>query len=212
MNDIESAVPGDTGETPSFGEDSASGQLPAVRRSRLPFVVAAVVLAALLVGGGLWWRSFTRSPAYSLGQLAKAVDNKDWDGVQKYVDIEALVNQVVDTALAQSIQDDDTGFGALAAGFAQSLKPSLVQQAKEAFREGVEQDGGSSEGAPFAGYFSAKKVKSVTYIGDEALVTVEVPDDGGEDFELKLKMKRVDDFWRVVGIENIMDLPAGGDS
>lgn len=197
----------------SVDQPTAVEQAPQVvqprKKSRLPQAIVLGVVVLALLGGVFWYVNFTRSPEYSLGQLASAVENKDWDGVEKYVDIEALIGQVVDAATSKALEEDDSGFGALAAGLAQSMKPALVQQVKDSLKEGVEQGPSDEDGAPggaLAGVFIAKKVKSVTYIGDEALVTVEVPD-GDSTYELKLKMKRVDNFWRVVGIENILDLP-----
>ena len=51
--------------------------------------------------------------------------------------------------------------------------------------------------------FITRQVKSVTYAGDEALATVEVPLKTGAPLELKLRMKRVGDHWRVVAVDNV---------
>lgn len=202
MSGIENTqvAPGSTG-------DSVQPAVHPVRRKPWIFVAIALsMVVIMLVGAGIWWRNYTTSPGYSLGQLAKSVENKDWDGVQKYVDIEAVVGQVIDVAVSKAVEEDDSGFGAFAAGFAQSMKPGLVQQAKDELRKSIEDGSVSSKGdESLRSYFSAEKVKSVTRIGDEALVTVEVPD-GDKTLDLKLKMKRVDDFWRIIAIENIEDL------
>jgi len=174
--------------------------------------VAALLVAALLLivaAGGLAWVNYTRSPAYSLVMLAGAVQNKDWDGVQKYVDVEAVVGQAVDAAIAKTPGGETGGLGALGVELAPSMKPALVQQAKDALRAAVEQGAvGSGEiQGVLVSVLVARQVKSVTYSGDEALVTVEVPRKSGAPFELRLTMKRVDDSWRVVAVENILDLP-----
>lgn len=184
----------------------------AARRPRKGRTVAIVVALALLlaaVGGGVAWVSYTRSPGHSLALLTQAAQGKDWDGVQKYVDVDSVVSQAVDAAVARNLGDDTVGLGALAAGLTQAMKPTLVQQAKDSLRKSVEQGKvPATGGQPGAAYiFAAKQVKSVTYIGDMALVTVDVPQKSGPPFALRLKMKRVDDFWRVTAIENILDLP-----
>jgi len=185
-----------------------SGASP-TKRSRLPLLIAVVVAVAVLAGAGLWWRSFTRSPGYSLGQLAKAVQEKDWDGVQKYVDIDEVVDQLMGVAMSQALEEDDSGFGALGAALFESMKPALAKEVKDSFQEAIENGVSDGDSAPssLAGFLAADKVKSITYIGDEALVTVEIPGDGDKSVDLRLRMKRVDDFWRVVAIENIEDLP-----
>jgi hypothetical protein len=180
------------------------------KRSRTALVVALILLLALVLGAGIWWLNYTRSPTYSLGQLAQAVQDRDWVGVQKYVDVQAVVGQAVDAAVSKSLNGDTSGIGSLATGLAQSAKPTLVQQATELLRKSVETRATSSgDGVgSLVGFFAANQVKSVTYVSDgEALVTVAVPY-SGQVFDLRLRMKRTGDHWRVTGIENILDLPA----
>jgi hypothetical protein len=179
-------------------------------RSRTLLIIVALILVALLVGAGLWWLNYTRSPAYSLGQLAQAVQDRDWVGVQKYVDVQAVVGQAVDAAVSKSLSGDTSGIGSLVTGLTQSAKPALVQQATELLRTSVETRAASSgDGVgSLVGFFAANQVTSVTYLSDgEAIVTVAVPY-SGRVFDLRLRMKRTGDHWRVTGIENILDLPA----
>lgn len=117
------------------------------RRSPLILAVAAVLVVAIVGGAAWWWVSFTRSPAYSLGRLAAAVQQNNWDGVQKYVDVDSVIGQAVDAAVSKSLEKDTSGLGALVAGLAQSMKPALIQQAKEGFKKSIEQDSTSSSGA-----------------------------------------------------------------
>jgi Protein of unknown function (DUF2939) len=180
-------------------------------KSRTPLIIAALVLIALLVGAGLWWLDYTRSPAYSIGQLAQAVQDRDWNGVQKYVDIDAVVGQVVDAAVGKSTEGGTSGLEPLLQQLAGSAKPALVQRAKDALRQAIE-SGGSWSGyglGSLVGVCAANQVKSVDYIGDEALVAVAVPY-GGKVFDVRLRMKRVDDHWRVTAIENVLDLSVLG--
>lgn len=193
------------------GADAAATRPSRPEKSKTSLIVAVVVLVAILAGAGLWWLDYTRSPAYSLGQLAQAAQDRDWVGVQKYVDIEAVVGQVVDVDVSRSVKGDTSGLGSLVTGLAQSAKPALVEQAKETLRQSIEASAATAGGAAgsLAGFFIANQVKSVTYVGDEALVTVAVPY-SGKVFDVRLKMKRVDDHWRVTGIENVLDLPVLG--
>lgn len=204
----------DTGDTPvsempSPANGPTSPPVTAAKKKRGGCaLVVALILLLVAVGGGLAWVNYTRSPTYSLGMLANAARNKDWDGVQKYVDVDAVVSQAVDAAVGQRLTSDTSGFGGLVAGLAQSMKPALIQQAKAAFKKSIESGQVSVGGlGGVASIFAGQRVKSVTFIGEEALVTVEVPQDAVAPFNLKLKMKRVDDFWRVTAVENILELP-----
>jgi hypothetical protein len=181
------------------------------RRSRAALIVTLALIAILLlagIGAAVWWIDFTHSPAYSIGQLAEAVQRRDWDGVQKYVDIDSVVRHAVDAAVSKAVKQDTTGLGALAAGIVKSTKADLVAQAKLTLRQGVEQGQSTlaTDSISSVGFFAINQVKSVTYVGDEALVTVEVPLARGKPLELKLRMKRVGDHWRVIAIDNILDL------
>ena len=49
----------------------------------------------LLAAGGAYW--FYTSPSYSLMRLAKAWDARDLDGVKRFVDIEAIIDNAMDS-------------------------------------------------------------------------------------------------------------------
>jgi len=170
------------------------------------------MLGALLAAGvaaGVWWLEFTRSPAYSVGQLADAVRQGDWNGVQRYVDVDSVVGQAVDAAVGRSAGQDPSGLGGVVAGLAESAKPALVRQAKESLRLSVERGGTSptQRSAAFSSYVAAVQVASVRYVGDEALVTLAVPGGAGKVLDLKLRMRRAGDHWRVTRIDDVLDLP-----
>lgn len=201
MNQVHSATSQPTSEEP--GGQPAASPPP---RSNLPLLIVLVVVIALIAGAGLWWRNFTTSPSYSLGQLAKAVQDKDWDGVQKYVDTDAIIDQAMDVLASQAPEEVDSGWGVSGAALLDAWKPAL----KDSIRKAIEEGGGGSLGSSsLTSILAADRVKSVTYIGDEALVTIEVPRRGGKSMDLKLRMTRFDDFWRITAIENIDDLPIG---
>ena len=67
--------------------------------------------------------------------MSKAVSDHDWDAFQKYVDVDAVVTKVVDDTMAASLKKDTSGLGALAAGMAQSLRPSIIAAVKEAIHQ-----------------------------------------------------------------------------
>ena len=194
-------------EEPARGAppEAARGTAGRARRSRAPLIVTLVMLGALLAAGvaaGVWWLEFTRSPAYSVGQIADAVRQGDWNGVQRYVDVASVVGQAVDAAVGRSA-------GGVVAGLAESAKPALVRQAKESLRLSVERGGTSptQRSAAFSSYVAAVQVASVRYVGDEALVTLAVPGGAGKVLDLKLRMRRAGDHWRVTRIDDVLDLP-----
>lgn len=189
--------------------------------SRIALIVVAVA-AVVLIGGvvaAFAWSNYTRSPQYSLKMLGKAVGDHDWDGFQRYVDVDAIANQAFDAAMSQStketLEKDDSGFGALGAalaqGIVQSLKPAFVEQVRTAIKTAItSEDDANTDGV---GALPAR-VRTSTQVtvqreGDTAMVSLKSKDTTQA---LELRMKRVDDHWKVVAIVNIVELVGGAPS
>ncbi|MRR10919.1 hypothetical protein EG835_00135 [bacterium] len=127
--------------------------------------------------------------------------------MQKYVDCDAVVSELVDTGITGTFGEDDSWLGASAAKLAESAKPALARTVKGALRTGIEMGPDrAGDAAELAGLFAVRSVKSVSYAGEEALVLVEAPYGEERAVEVTLRMKRVDDFWRVIAIEDLPTL------
>jgi len=181
------------------------------RRLRTRLWASLIVVLALLAVAGAAWINYT-SPRYSVGQLARAAADGDWDGVQKYVDVEAVVSHRVDAATMGTFGGGDSWLGAVGAKLAESAKPGLTQGASNLLRTGIEMGPDRPNAAvDLAGLFALKSVKSVTYAGDQALVTVAAPYGKERTIDVTLRMKRVDNFWRVIAVEDSAALETGED-
>jgi hypothetical protein len=176
-----------------------SQPIPAKPRRFLPLAALAVV-AVLAAVGALLWVDYTHTPQYSLGQMARAAQNKDWDGVQKYVDVDAVASAFVDVAISKAFGEDTSGASALGAG----MKPTAIRQFKDSLKNSVE-NATSTKTAGLSGVLFVTKPSSVTYVSnEEALVTVEVPSFG--DQSVRLRMTWADDHWRITAFESAADL------
>jgi len=181
-----------------------------VRKRTVLFASLIVVLALLVVAGAVWRYSYIRSPKYSLNQLAQKAAAKDWDGVQKYVDFDAVVSHEVDATTTALVGGSDTWYGAIAAGVAEWAKPTLTRGTKYVMRTGIEMGPDRPETAvELTGLYAAMSVKTVTYEGGQALVTVEAHYGDERTIDFTLRMKRVDDFWRVIAVEDFPELQSG---
>lgn len=179
-------------------------------RLRTVLWASLIVALALLVAGAAW-TNYTRSPNYSLAQLARAVAVKDWNGVQKYVDVEAVVSQQVDAATTETFGEDDTWYGAVAADLAEWAKPGLTHGAKDIFQAVVELGPDRPNATvDLAGLSTTMSITSVTREGDYALVTLEAPYGNERTINVKLGMKRVDNLWKVIAIEDIAEAATRG--
>lgn len=186
--------------------------MTATTTARRTALIAVLVVLLLAVAGTLWWGAFRESPRYSVGQLASAVDERDWDGFVTYVDVDAVLDQAYDQLADESLPDEDSFFGGIAGSLAESMKPTVLVQAKNALKKAIE-TGAVTPGdgpTPFRGLFMITNVKSVTHRDGEALVIAEVPLGKRRTVDLELRMTKVDEFWRVTAIENIAELELVG--
>jgi hypothetical protein len=176
------------------------------RRFLLLAVAALAVVAAVVAVGAVLRTNDTHAPQYSLEQMANAARNRDWDGVQKYMDVDAVASAFVDVAISTAFGDDTSRSGAVGAG----MKPKAIQQIKDSLKRSVE-NATSTESGDLSGVLFVDKPKAVTYITkDEALVTVEVPLSAGGTRDIGLRMKWADDHWRIAAFDNaaeLLDLP-----
>ncbi|MHB9002654.1 MAG: DUF2939 domain-containing protein [Coriobacteriia bacterium] len=182
-----------------------------VRRSNgvLVGILIAVFLLAVL-GAGLWWYSFVRSPAYSVGRIAHAVETRDWAEFETYVDVDSVVSYAADDAL-ENLVDPDSQLGQLAAKVGDSLKPALVEQGTKILREAIESGRIRVDNrfGPLGSYALAVSTKTVERGDEGVVVRVPVPL-ASQRVGLLLRMERVNDIWRVTRVENAADLPLVG--
>jgi hypothetical protein len=134
--------------------------------------------------------------------------SRDWARVQKYVDVDALLGQFIGAGVRQSINPQDPKASAYVAALAQGTKPSFVKVQKQSMRKRVES--GPAAKATTKDFMwsilDVKKVESVSYVGGKAHVKVAVSNGNGTTMDLTLTMERAGRSWRVVGIDNMVDL------
>jgi hypothetical protein len=182
------------------------------RRKTLGVILAVAAVVLVLggsVGGRLWWRSGVASPSHSLVQLATAAQHRNWSGVQKYADLDALIGQYMTVAAAKAAGPDSAGMGLMLATMMADSKSGMVREFKDRLRASVEStsNASKSKGKVAAGAFGTKSIKSEIVSGDRAFVVVEASDPTGAKYDVELKMRRVGDHWRVVAIENLESIP-----
>ena len=95
-------------------------------RLRMVLWVSLIVVLALFVVGGLRRVQYMRSPQYSVEQLARAATAKDWEGVQKYADVDAVVDDQVDKLIDGTLGGDDSWLGGLGYRLWESKKPKAT--------------------------------------------------------------------------------------
>lgn len=70
----------------------------------------AVAVAVLLIGGTLVLYKTVHSPFYTLKQLSNCINNHDWNGFEKYIDLSGF-KQLNDVALKSMVESTGEPFG-----------------------------------------------------------------------------------------------------
>jgi hypothetical protein len=188
----------------------------------LPIVVVLIGSFA----GFAYWR-WTRSPTYSLRQIAVALDNHDVATFEKYVDVKSVASRLIDDVMAKALKENGgadsasalgTAFGA---GLVQLMKPRLAEVMEEQASRFVETgrlDESQNGSAPAGGSVSLKDLKE-KLVGDKGTFTglKGINQDGKiataslgfanerlkSDYVLDLKMRDMGGYWQLVELSNL---------
>lgn len=138
----------------------------------------------------------TKTPRYSLYQIGRSVKQRDYEKFVKYVDIDSLIDNLVNS----STSDVDTSN----AGIFSSLIPSLMESAKTTMKSQIRTylEDGTLINGPF-GQFTTSEIVFKTKInktGKTAEVTITA------DSEIKLSMHKTEGIWRLSSINNLNDI------
>lgn len=188
-------------------------------------IVLLLVLAALAVGGYLYYQSLKAGPKYALLQAANAARTHDMATFERYVDVESVTGSLVDQVTTQgSALGLLNPGGMMFKGALRLLKPQLAQAARKEVQHYIEKGtlDPSADTEPqrlvkvsMAGLATKvvspdSKFKDVKYVneqGDQALVGLEFTQPKYDTtMVLELKMLRRDDHWQVTEITNTGEL------
>lgn len=170
-------------------------------KKKFIYIGAAVGAVLLLL---ISWNYIRTSPQYSLYQMYRAIEARDYEKVTKYVDVDSVVDNTVNQILEETkeeTQADESdpwaAFGqSLAEGFIMAFKPQLKEEAKNTIRNQIE------SGEFKKDYKPGNLAKAYTKInvereGKVARVTI----NSEEKEPLKLKMRQKENYWQVFELE-----------
>ena len=175
-----------------------AGQVDHAPTAKVHFLVIAVVLAALL-GGYLWWRSFERSPAYSLALLVDAAQRDDKQAVESMIDADQIAQGFIPQVIGK-LTAPDSPVPPQARAALPSAIPQMLPRVSEGVRDEIEQDLKSLSKGHTSFVMTALAVRSLADVkeqGDKADVTV-----NAGDRPVELTMARAGELWKVVTVKD----------
>ena len=196
-------------------QEGQEGAEPSRRRSPLWFGVAVGVAVVMVVGGVLWWRA-ERSPAASIGRVAKAAVNGDVAAVEAAIDTTALISSAVDDMyndphFRQSYVASYTAThpSATPDGIKARLEKAVTEELREHVSSGTLPKRiplpANSLKALVAQAYARHSIKSITIRGNYAYAVVVVPYHGKE-YDVVVRLRRSGSDWIIDRIENLPEV------
>ena len=182
-------------------------------------IIAAIVIALVLIGGGVGgYVYYTHTPTYTLSLIKDAIDNHNWEEFSRHVDVENMVSKAFDDFMTvDTSKNDEKNLGSdLAVGVMNMMKPALVakivDEAKQAVKVGKTSNSEKSDNNVEFDKDIFKKLNfdNIPYVhksGNMATIGLSEHDNDLErNFTLEFTARQLDDgTWQVLEIANLKE-------
>ncbi len=159
----------------------------------LGLAVLFMLFLALLGGAWVW---FMRSPRYALWKMSGAAESGNYEEFSKYIDMESILENAMDDALAEETAEMDDETRQLTEAYLDTMMPGLVEEAESSMKESIE-DGDYNEDVFSFTLINVFTEADVSMDGDIANVTV-LDEDGNEQ---SFKMQKSDGTWQIYELD-----------
>jgi hypothetical protein len=187
------------------GEGRKSKGWRSSRAGRYLSLTALIIIGVVLVllfSGYAWWRSFEKSPAYSLALLVDAAQRDDKQAVESLIDSDKIAEGFIKPVL-DKLAGEGSQLSPQARASLPTVIPQLIPRVRETMRDEVARNlkglrGGDTSSTPF--FIKALGVRGLADVkeqGNTAAVAVK-----SEGRALELTMRREGDRWRVVTVND----------
>ena len=159
----------------------------------------------LLVVGYLWWRSYEKSPAYSLALLVDAAQRDDKQAVESLIDADQIAQGFIPQVINR-LTDANSPVPPQARGSLASALPQLLPRVREGVRDEIAQDVKSLSKGHTSFLLTALAVRSASDVreqGERATLTTKAGDR-----PVELTLTRSGERWKVI---NVKDDQVAGD-
>ena len=177
-------------------------------------IFGVVLVLIIVLTAFLGYRSYKRSPLYSLKQAGIALKTGDTETAKKYIDFGKIINGVFEEAISK---DEEIKNNPFAAGMVEMFRAPMVAAIQtaifNAIEEGVkkakEEENNNAQSAPTTQRKNnlIKKVKVVTKKKDFATVQIIFSgEENKKDMPLIVGMQKTDNYWQAVKIMNFDEI------
>jgi hypothetical protein len=161
-------------------------------------VVAAAILVVLVVAYA-WWRSFEKSPAYSVALLVDAAQRDDKQAVESLIDADQIAQGFIPQVI-NKLTDANSPVPPQARASLSSALPQLLPRVREGVRDEVAQDLKALSKGHTSFLLTALAVRAAADVkeqGDRVSVTVKAGDR-----PIELTLARGGERWKVVNVKD----------
>lgn len=163
------------------------------KKNHKPLIIIGGILIVILLSlfsGYLYLRG---TPQFSIYQMGKAVQQRDYNKFEKYVD----VNTVVDNVFAEAMKDVDVEDAGIFSGLVLTMAETAKETAKTSFKSSVESgEFGESIWGDINLTNLMLKVKSERH-GKISDITLR------DDDTVSFSMRKEDGVWRIIDVNNM---------
>ena len=147
----------------------------------------------LLVIGGAVYNYYTHTPIYSLKQAGKAIFANDQMSIEKYIDLDGIVNHIIDEKLSTDREILENPF---ALGMVSLMKPQLVILSKQGILNIFQEvrDRSKKENGKIR---YVKDIKTLQNDGKNAIVEIILYGKNHIDINIKIGMHKMNGYWQV---------------
>jgi len=166
------------------------------------FVIIIMGVAAVAVGGYLYWRHYQSTPAYSIALLIDAAQHNDMAAFQKQIDDDSIAKNMVTEVSQKASSRYGIALSPALQKQVDTMVPTLMPRLKDTIHQEVAKEikefAAKSDPKPFIVVaLAVPTIVKITTEGDKAKATALLPNR-----QIELGLQRDGDLWKVTQMKD----------
>ncbi|OHX65185.1 DUF2939 domain-containing protein [Flammeovirga pacifica] len=179
--------------------------------------IALITIFIIILGGGMYMYSMKDTPEVTFLEIKNAIDNKNVEEFNKYVDTDAVLESIVDQYVAYQL-DKNNGEMDISIGLLAMMKPAIISAVKEQVENGILSGDislpNTVEGvsADVIGLLALANGNGANYKGiktrdvsdTQASLTLQIQLDNTDVVnDLVIKLRKVENHWQIFDVQKL---------